>query len=444
MQHIPKGRAVIIPLATGSNHRIVNIQITGSRNSNNGLRMLLVILFPLLSRSAALYNKHRGNDQCDHTQHHQQADYFFAFFLSFPLLAQSTLLLQLVCIHLFRLLYIVFLNYTLFFSISQVLTFTYVKIYCKIFKKKGCEAMADVVGRFAPTPSGRMHLGNVFAALIAWLSVRSRGGSMVLRMEDLDTQRTSAEYAQILRGDLLWLGLTWDTETQPQSQRSAVYDRYFDILEQKQLLFPCYCTRSQLHSVNAPHLSDGTYVYPGTCRNLTEAEKAAFGRAPAWRVKVPDHEWTVEDLVQGTYKENLLTDCGDFVVRRADGTYVYQLAVTVDDGLAGVTEVVRGTDLLSSAPRQMYLQELFGFKHPEYGHVPLLLAPDGRRLSKRDKDLDLGVLRTRMAAETLIGSLACTAGLLPEAIPISAAELASEFSWKKLKKESIYLSAEHF
>ena len=304
--------------------------------------------------------------------------------------------------------------------------------------------MADVVGRFAPTPSGRMHLGNVFAALIAWLSVRSRGGSMVLRMEDLDTQRTSAEYAQILRGDLLWLGLTWDTETQPQSQRSAVYDRYFDILEQKQLLFPCYCTRSQLHSVNAPHLSDGTYVYPGTCRNLTEAEKAAFGRAPAWRVKVPDRAWTVEDLVQGTYKENLLTDCGDFVVRRADGTYVYQLAVTVDDGLAGVTEVVRGTDLLSSAPRQMYLQELFGFRHPQYGHVPLLLAPDGRRLSKRDKDLDLGVLRDRMTAETLIGSLAYTAGLLPEAIPISAAELASEFSWKKLKKESIYLSAEHF
>ena len=304
--------------------------------------------------------------------------------------------------------------------------------------------MADVVGRFAPTPSGRMHLGNVFAALIAWLSVRSRGGSMVLRMEDLDTQRTSAEYAQILREDLLWLGLTWDTETQPQSQRSAVYDRYFDILEQKQLLFPCYCTRSQLHSVNAPHLSDGTYVYPGTCRNLTEAEKAAFGRAPAWRVKVPDRAWTVEDLVQGTYKENLLTDCGDFVVRRADGTYVYQLAVTVDDGLAGVTEVVRGTDLLSSAPRQMYLQELFGFRHPQYGHVPLLLAPDGRRLSKRDKDLDLGVLRDRMTAETLIGSLAYTAGLLPEAIPISAAELALEFSWKKLKKESIYLSAEHF
>ena len=300
------------------------------------------------------------------------------------------------------------------------------------------------VGRFAPTPSGRMHLGNVFAALIAWLSVRSRDGTMVLRMEDLDTQRTSAEYARVLREDLLWLGLTWDIETHPQSQRSEVYDHYFNILEQKDLLYPCYCTRSQLHSVNAPHLSDGTYVYPGTCRTLTEAERATFDRKPAWRVKVPDRQWIVEDLVQGTYKENLVSDCGDFVVRRADGTYVYQLAVTVDDGEAGVTEVVRGTDLLSSAPRQMYLQELFGFPHPQYGHVPLLLAPDGRRLSKRDQDLDLGVLRQRMTAETLIGSLAHTAGLIDTPVPISPQELATVFSWENLKKESIYLSAEHF
>ena len=148
--------------------------------------------------------------------------------------------------------------------------------------------MADLkpVGRFAPTPSGRMHLGNVFAALIAWLSVRSRDGEMVLRMEDLDTQRTSAEFAEILRDDLRWLGLTWDRETPAQSQRSAVYDKYFEILREKGLLYPCYCTRSQLHSVNAPHLSDGTYVYPGTCRNLTEGERAAFHRAPAWRVVV--------------------------------------------------------------------------------------------------------------------------------------------------------------
>ena len=304
--------------------------------------------------------------------------------------------------------------------------------------------MADLrpVGRFAPTPSGRMHLGNVFAALIAWLSVRSRDGEMVLRMEDLDTQRTSGEFAEILRDDLRWLGLDYDRETSPQSQRSPVYDGYFEKLAQMGLLYPCYCTRSQLHSPNAPHLSDGTYVYPGTCRNLTESERAAFDRKPAWRVMVPDKVWTVEDKVQGTYTCNLAADCGDMVVRRADGVYVYQLAVTVDDGEAGVTEVVRGMDLLSSAPRQMYLQELFGFPHPEYAHVPMLLAPDGRRLSKRDRDLDLGVLRQHVTPEALIGTLAFAGGLIDRNVPISAGELAREFFWDKLKGDSIFLSAE--
>jgi glutamyl-tRNA synthetase len=297
------------------------------------------------------------------------------------------------------------------------------------------------IGRFAPTPSGRMHLGNVFAFLIAWLSVKSRGGSIVLRMEDLDTLRTSAEFAETLRGDLRWLGLHWDEETAPQSQRSAVYDRYFEKLQDEHLLYPCYCTRSQLHNVNAPHLSDGTYVYAGTCRSLTEAQKAAFDRKPAWRVAVPDRIWEFADQLQGYHKENLITDCGDFVVRRADGVYVYQLAVTVDDGESGVTEVVRGVDLLGSSARQMYLQELFGFSHPAYGHVPLLVAPDGRRLSKRDKDLDLGVLRQNITAEALIGTLAASAGLLPKPMAISAAELAGEFSWEKLKKQDICLDA---
>ena len=295
------------------------------------------------------------------------------------------------------------------------------------------------VGRFAPTPSGRMHLGNVFAALVAWLSVRSRDGEMVLRMEDLDTQRTSAEFAETLRDDLRWLGFTWDRETPAQSQRSAVYDKYFEILREKGLLYPCYCTRSQLHSVNAPHLSDGTYVYPGTCRNLTEGERAAFHRAPAWRVVVPDRVWTVEDQIQGTYRCNLATECGDMVVRRADGVYVYQLAVTVDDGEAGVTEVVRGMDLLSSAPRQMYLQELFGFPHPEYAHVPMLLAPDGRRLSKRDRDLDLGILRQRLTREALLGELAFAAGLIDQEVSVSLKELTKEFSWKKLSGDHIFL-----
>ena len=296
-----------------------------------------------------------------------------------------------------------------------------------------------VVGRVAPTPSGRMHLGNVFAALVAWLSVRKDGGRMVLRMEDLDTQRTSAEFAEVLRDDLQWLGLDWDEETQPQSQRSEIYREYFEKLEAMELLYPCYCTRSQLHSVNAPHLSDGTYVYTGTCRNLSEAQRLAYDRAPAWRVRVPDQEWTVEDKIQGVYQENLATHCGDFVVRRADGVYVYQLAVTVDDALAGVTQVVRGTDLLSSAPRQMYLQSLWGFQHPEYAHVPMLLAPDGRRLSKRDKDLDLGYLRTHTTAEKLIGVLAHSAGLLDSPTPISAKELANQFSFEKIRGDAIYL-----
>ena len=293
------------------------------------------------------------------------------------------------------------------------------------------------VGRFAPTPSGRMHLGNVFAALLSWLSPKSRGGSWILRMEDLDTQRTKDEYAETLRDDLRWLGLSWDEETQPQSRRSDVYDCYFDKLQDMGLLYPCYCTRSQLHNVNAPHLSDGTYVYAGTCRNLTELQRAAQTRLPSWRVTVPEREYEFTDLVQGHQRENLATQCGDFVVRRADGVYVYQLAVTVDDGEAGVTEVVRGWDLMGSAARQMYLQELFGFSHPDYAHVPMLMAPEGRRLSKRDKDLDLGILREKMKPEKLIGILAASAGLLDKPQPISAKELAAEFSWEKISGREI-------
>lgn len=293
------------------------------------------------------------------------------------------------------------------------------------------------VGRFAPTPSGRMHLGNVFAALLSYLSPKSQGGSWILRMEDLDTQRAKGEYAQLLREDLIWLGLEWDEEMPPQSQRSAVYDYYFQILQDEGLLYPCYCTRNQLHSVNAPHLSDGTYVYAGTCRNLTPAQQAAQTRAPSWRVRVPEQDYCFTDLVQGPQQENLARQCGDFVVRRADGVYVYQLAVTVDDGQAGVTEVVRGWDLMGSAARQMYLMDQFGFAHPRYAHVPLLMSPEGRRLSKRDRDLDLGAIRQRMRPERLIGILAASAGLLEKPEPISARELASVFTWDQIEGKEI-------
>ena len=298
----------------------------------------------------------------------------------------------------------------------------------------------NVIGRFAPTPSGRMHLGNVFAALLSYVSPKSRDGAWILRMEDLDTQRTRAEYARLLREDLLWLGLKWDEETQPQSLRSDVYGTYVSRLRDMELLYPCYCTRSQLHSPNAPHLSDGTYVYTGTCRNLTPEERAAKNREPAWRVIVPEKIYTFTDLIQGEQDEELSRECGDFIVRRADGAYVYQLAVVVDDGEAGVTEVVRGWDLLGSAARQMYLQDLFAFDHPQYAHIPLLVAPDGRRLSKRDKDLDLGAIRQRIQPEKLIGILASSAGLLEKPEPISADELATIFTWDKIKGKEIQVS----
>ena len=293
------------------------------------------------------------------------------------------------------------------------------------------------VGRFAPTPSGRMHLGNVFAALIAWVSVRSRDGEMVLRMEDLDTQRTSEEFARQLREDLTWLGLDYDRETPAQSKRSRVYDGYFDRLKEMGLLYPCYCTRSQLHSVNAPHLSDGTYVYPGTCRNLSREAQAAMNRAPAWRVRVPDRLWEFHDLVQGEYRLNLATDCGDMVVRRADGVYVYQLAVTVDDGEAGVTEVVRGADLLDSTPRQLYLYDLLGLTPPKFYHFPLLLTADGRRLSKRNADAGLDALRDRSTAAEILGKLAYLAGFNPSAVPKTAEALLADFDWDKVPTEDI-------
>ncbi len=293
----------------------------------------------------------------------------------------------------------------------------------------------NVVGRFAPTPSGRMHLGNVFAALMAYLAAKSQGGAVLLRMEDLDAQRTKPEYAQLLRQDLQWLGLSFDGETQPQSQRSHIYESYLEKLRDR--LYPCYCTRAQLHSVNAPHQSDGTYIYPGTCRNLTGAPP---DRPPSWRLAVPDRVYEVQDILQGVYAENLTAGCGDFILRRADGAFVYQLAVTVDDYESGVNQVVRGVDLLSSTPRQMYLQELLGFPTPEYAHIPLLVAADGRRLSKRDRDMDLGFLQMHTTPQRLLGVLACAAGLIDRQEPVSARELISEFSWDKVKKDPICLN----
>lgn len=287
------------------------------------------------------------------------------------------------------------------------------------------------VGRFAPSPSGVMHLGNVFSALLAWLSVRSAGGRMLLRIEDLDPDRSRQEYADAIRRDLVWLGLDWDEESLPQSQRTESYRAAFDALDAKGLVYPCYCTRAQLHAASAPHASDGQAVYPGTCRSLRPEDRPE-GRRPAWRLRVPDETVTFRDGHMGAYSENLLRECGDFIIRRSDGVYAYQLAVVVDDAGMNVSQVVRGSDLLSSTPRQLYLYRLLGRQAPEFYHVPLLTAPDGRRLSKRDGDLDLEALRRNYTPEQLIGLLACAAGLMPKPEPVSAAELAPRFDWKQV------------
>lgn len=299
-----------------------------------------------------------------------------------------------------------------------------------------------MTGRFAPSPSGRMHLGNVFSALLAWLSVRSQGGELVLRIEDLDPERCRPEYAETLRDDLRWLGLDWDREQTPQSCRTEAYAEAFARLEAQGLVYPCYCTRGELHAASAPHASDGRVLYAGTCRHLTEAERRAKAKAPAWRLVAPDREYGFRDGLQGEFSENLARDCGDFIIRRADGVYAYQLAVVVDDAAGGITQVVRGMDLLDSTPRQLYLYELLGLTPPAFFHVPLLTAPDGRRLSKRERDLDLGALRQTHTPEELLGKLAFLAGLRERPEPASAAELAEDFRWETVHRKPIVVTGE--
>ena len=305
-------------------------------------------------------------------------------------------------------------------------------------------AEQKTVGRFAPSPSGRMHLGNVWACLLAWLAARSAGGAVVLRLEDLDPGRCRPEYCDQVMRDLEWLGLGWNGEPVYQSRRTQAYAQAFQELERQGLVYPCFCTRAQRLAASAPHRSDGAVVYDGRCARLTPEQRAELSRArrPAWRVRAPEKTITFRDLLQGEYGEDLKRDCGDFILRRSDGVYAYQLAVVVDDAWMGVTQVVRGSDLLASTPRQLWLQEALGLPHPEYGHVPLLLAPDGRRLAKRDRDRELGALQRRYSAPELVGRLAHAAGLIHEYAPARPAELIPLFSWDRLPREDLILNLE--
>ncbi len=294
-------------------------------------------------------------------------------------------------------------------------------------------------GRFAPSPSGRMHLGNALSAMLAWLSAKHQGGEILLRIEDLDPARSKAEYAQGIMDDFRWLGLLWDRRATDQSRRGEAYAAALRQLEQMNLIYPCYCSRDQLHAASAPHASDGRVIYAGTCRNLTPEQRATMTKKPSLRIRLPDREISFRDGLQGDVTMNLQREFGDIILRRADGVAAYQLAVVVDDGTEGVTEVVRGRDLLSSTPVQLFLYELLGLTPPRFYHVPMLLAPDGRRLSKRDRDLDFGYLRQHFSPEEIIGLLGHLAGLMERWEPVSARELACDFSWSRVKQSDIIL-----
>lgn len=291
-----------------------------------------------------------------------------------------------------------------------------------------------------------MHLGNVFSALLSFLSVKSKSGKWVLRIEDLDPERSRREYAEMLEDDLNWLGLDWDEGGSKggdfgpyyQSLRSEIYANAFNKLSD--LVYPCFCKRADLLAASAPHSSDGRPIYSGKCRNLSVAEISELSkfRNPAYRIRVGESKINFIDGVYGEQNKALEELGGDFVVRRIDGTFAYQLAVVVDDAAMGITEVVRGNDLLDSTPSQIYLYNLLGLQVPRFYHFPLLMsAQSGARLSKRDKSLDMGELKKRYSAEEILGLLGYYAGIIPENRKATLSELLEKFSWEKVPKQNI-------
>lgn len=341
-----------------------------------------------------------------------------------------------------------------------------------------------MTGRFAPSPTGRMHLGNVFSALISWLSAKSEGDRWILRIEDLDPQRSRLEYARQIEDDLHWLGLDWDeggvegvgpNGPYMQSLRSDIYQDALRRLSASGLTYPCYCTRADIMATQAPHESDGRVVYAGTCRpphlrarlknpqasadtsnssensenseNTENSENSehsehsenSYSQKPvrATRLFVPDRDIHFADRYYGPQCVNLQQHCGDFILQRADGAWAYQLAVVVDDALMGVGEVVRGADLLLSSAQQIYLYELLGFQAPQFAHFPLICNESGQRLSKRDRSLAMDILRQNHSPQELIGRLAFAAGIIDRDEPASPSDLLPYFNWNFAPKASI-------
>ncbi len=306
--------------------------------------------------------------------------------------------------------------------------------------------MPPVRGRFAPSPTGRLHLGNARSALLGWLQARALGGEFLLRIEDMDAARCRPAYVDLLERDLEWLGLTWDGVPLVQSERREVYEAALETLARTGQLYPCFCSRAEIaRAVTAPHgASDEGPRYPGTCRPLSEAEVHArtSSRPPALRFAPAPGELSFADALAGPFSQDVAAEVGDFVVRRNDGVASYQLAVVVDDAASGITHVLRGEDLLASTPRQLALHRALGLPPPVYAHVPLVLGEDGKRLAKREGAFALAELReSGVAPERVVGLLAAWSGLTDGA-PVRPGELVPGFSLARVRRTPARTSEE--
>jgi glutamyl-tRNA synthetase len=309
-------------------------------------------------------------------------------------------------------------------------------------------------GRFAPSPTGPLHLGNARTALLAWLAARTARGTLVMRVEDLDRPRVRPGMEARLLGELRWLGLDWDEGPDlggprgpyRQSERGELYQGALRRLREAGLAYPCFCSRAEIAAAaEAPHgPADDGPRYPGTCRDLPPSEVArrAEGRAPAWRFRVEPGAVAFEDAIHGTCRFDVAAATGDFVVMRADGVAAYQLAVVVDDAAMGIGDVVRGDDLLPSTARQLLLYGALGLPAPGFAHVPLVVGEDGERLAKRHGARSLGELREAgVAGAAVVGLLASSAGLAPEGTRCAAHDLVGGFGWGRLRRGPAMLPA---
>lgn len=299
-------------------------------------------------------------------------------------------------------------------------------------------------GRYAPSPSGVMHLGNLAACLLAWLDIRKLGGRLIFRMEDLDPERSSAEFAQNIATALTRMGLNWD-EGYPaagysQGERTALYEDVFGQLLKKDMLYPCYCSRSERLAASAPHPGEPRTDPGCKCRHFSAAQRReleAAGRRPAWKIKVPDKTISFTDGHYGSFSENL-AESGDFIIKRSDGVFAYQLAVSFDDMDMGIDRVVRGRDLLSSTARQIWLISELGGTAPQYCHAPLLVTDGSRKLSKRFGDLNTDALLEKYSPEELLGYIAGLLGI-SDGSAESADRLLEHFSWDSVAMDDIVI-----